>query len=206
MVVKYSGTWIGTDVLSYNGVPVPDGSTIKLGVNTFAVAYSDASLGGTPMTLTAVNSPFQNWIDGFSAQLPDSADRQPAADRDGDGLSNLLEFALDGNPADVSNKGRMIFSTTDTNAPGLSVTLAVRKDAVLGAGPNNSVTLTVDGIVYLIQGSETLTLFDKAIEEISPASPMVPPPDAAWTARTFHITDSVGLPDKRFLRVGVWQP
>ena len=205
VVVKYSGTWIGTDVLSYNGVPVPDGSTVTLGVNTFTVAYSDTSSGTPAMTLTA-KSPFQNWIDGFATQLPNPADRLPAADPDGDGLSNLLEFALDGNPADVSNKGRMIFSTTDTNAPGLSVTLAVRKDAVLGAGPNNSVTLTVDGIVYLIQGSETLTLFDKAIEEISPASPMVPPPDAAWTARTFHITDSVGLPDKRFLRVGVWQP
>ena len=206
VVVKHSGTWIGTDVLSYNGVPVPDGSTIKLGVNTFAVAYSDASLGGTPMTLTAVNSPFQNWIDGFSAQLPDSADRQPAADRDGDGLSNLLEFALDGNPADVADKGRMTFSTTDPNAPGLSVTLAVRDGAVLGAGPNNSVTLTVDGIVYIIQGSETLTVFDKAIVEVSPASTLVPAPDAGWTARTFVISDSAGLPTKRFLRVGVWQP
>ena len=100
----------------------------------------------------------------------------------------------------------MTFSTTDPNAPGLSVTLAVRDGAVLGAGPNNSVTLTVDGIVYIIQGSETLTVFDKAIVEVSPASTLVPAPDAGWTARTFVISDSAGLPTKRFLRVGVWQP
>ena len=205
VVVSYSGVWNVTDVLSFGGVPVADGATLMFGANTFTVAYADISLGGTVMTLTAAKTPFQNWIDGFAAQLPNPADRLPDADPDGDGRDNLLEFAFDGNPADITNNGRIVFSTTDPNAPGLSVTLAVRNGAVAGAGPNNSITLTADGIVYLIEGSETLNVFDKAIEEVSPATPLVPAPDAGWTARTFRISDSAGLPDKRFLRVGVRQ-
>jgi hypothetical protein len=65
------------------------------------------------------------------------------------------------------------------------------------------VTLTVDGMVYTIQGSQTLLTWDKAVNEVVPASVLVPVPSAGWTARTFQVTDSNGLPDKRFIRVGV---
>lgn len=207
VLASHTGTWSVTDVLSYGGLPVADGSTITLGNNTFTVAYADMTSGTASLTLTInPKSPYQSWIDGYAAQLPNAADRLPGADPDGDGLTNLQEFAFDGNPADVTIKGKISYSTTDPNAPGLSVTLAVRDGAVSGAGPNNSITLTADGIVYVIEGSETLTLFDKAIMEVSPASPLVPAPDSGWTARTFVISDSVGLPTARFLRVGVWQP
>lgn len=47
----------------------------------------------------APSSPFTTWADTFSAQLPNAADREPGADPDADGLNNLMEFVLNGNPA-----------------------------------------------------------------------------------------------------------
>ena len=208
VLVSHSGSWSTTDVLSYGGSPVADGSTITLGNNTFTVAYADTTYGTASLTLTVNpnSTPYQSWIDGYATQLPNAADRLPDADPDGDGLTNLQEFAFDGNPAEVASKGKIAFSTSDPNAPGLSVTLAVRNNAVLGAGPDNSITLTADGIVYLIQGSESLTTYDKVITEVIPASTLTPAPESGWTARTFVISDSVGLPTRRFMRVGVSQP
>lgn len=208
-LVDYSGVWDDTDIVHVNNKPVPNGSAITLGNNQFIVDYSDDTLGGTAMTLTAAatTSPFEGWIKGYTDQLPNAADRLPGADPDHDGRSNLLEFALDGHPADASNYGKLVHSTTDSNDAGterdLTVTLAVRNGAALGTGVDGSVTLTVDGIVYTIQGSENLQAFSKPVNEVTPATVIVPAPSAGWTARTFQVTDSNGLPGKRFLRVGV---
>lgn len=48
---------------------------------------------------SAPSSPFTTWADTFSTQLPNAADREPGADPDADGMSNLMEFVLNGNPA-----------------------------------------------------------------------------------------------------------
>lgn len=48
---------------------------------------------------SAPSSPFTTWADGFTTSLPNAADRDPDADPDADGLNNLMEFVLDGNPA-----------------------------------------------------------------------------------------------------------
>jgi autotransporter-associated beta strand protein len=211
VLVDYSGIWADTDVVRFNGVPVPNGSNIVLGANTFTVNYSDDSLDGSAMTLTSANAatPFQTWINGFSGELPSAADRLPGADPDQDGRDNLLEFALNGDPADVADAGKMVFSTADSgdagSAPDLSVTLAVRNGAVAGAGPGGSVTLAVDGIVYTLQGSETLAVFNKAVNEVTPASTLTPAPSAGWTTRTFQVSDSNTLPGKRFIRLSVSQ-
>ena len=210
-LVDYTTPWPGTDLLTYAGNTVANNSTITFGSNKFLVNYSDVAVDGTALTLTVVDAvtptSYQAWINSYAAQIPLAANRLPEADPDGDGRKNLLEFALDGNPASGSNNGKMVVSTADSNDVGtdgdLSVTLAVRDGAVLGAGPDGSVTLSVDGMVYTIQGGETLLTWDKAVNEVNPASPLVPAPSTGWTARTFHVTDSNGLPDKRFIRVGV---
>lgn len=44
-------------------------------------------------------STFTTWADSFSTQLPNADDRLPTADPDADGLPNLMEFVLNGNPA-----------------------------------------------------------------------------------------------------------
>ncbi len=209
VIVDYSGLWDPADVVSYGGNPVADGSTVTLGANTFTVKYND----GGDFTLTAVGggaSPYDTFINGYAAQIPNSADRAPGADPDADGRSNLLEFALNGNPASGSDNGKLVISTADTSdagtLPELTVTLAVRSGAVASAGPNGSVILTGDGITYTIQGSLTLAApFNSAVSEATPALPLVPAPSAGWTARTFRLDASDGLSGKGFLRVGVSQ-
>jgi hypothetical protein len=209
-LVDYTGTWAGTDLLTYNGVAVANQSTITVGANSFIVDYADAAVDGTALTLTVTGanvSPYTLWANTFTAQLPNAADRLAAADPDNDGRSNAMEFALDGNPASASDSGKMSVSTADSNdggsEPDLTLTLAVRNGAVLGAGPNGSVTLTVDDIVYTIQGSGNLVDWDKTVTEVTPAFALVPAPNTGWTARTFQVSDSNGLPDHRFIRVSI---
>lgn len=48
---------------------------------------------------SAPSSPFTTWADTFSTPLPNAADRLPMADPDADGLNNLMEFVLNGNPS-----------------------------------------------------------------------------------------------------------
>ena len=207
-LVDYSGTWDVTKTVRYNGVAVPNESTIVLGANTFAVKYDD----DTALTLTVANvaSAFETWINGYADRLPDPADRLPTADPDKDGCNNLLEFALNGNPADGANNGKQAMRTTGSGAagtnPGLTLTLAVRDGAVLSAGANGSVTLTVDGIIYNVQGSLTLVPpFDSPVSEVTPAFALSPAPAAGWTARTFRLDASDNLPGSGFLRVAVSQ-
>jgi autotransporter-associated beta strand protein len=206
-LVDYSGVWDDTDIVHFNALPVPNGSKITLGANTFIVDYSD----GTAMTLTAASaggSPFEDWVSNPTFGLA-VADQDPTDDPDNDGRDNLLEFALDGNPADGSNNGKMMVRTDDSGDPGtdrdLTLTLAVRNGATLGSGPGGSVTLTVDGIVYTISGSANLQTWDKAVAEVTPAFTLTPAPNSGWTARTFQVSDSNTLPDKRFIRAGVSQ-
>lgn len=47
----------------------------------------------------SASSPYTTWADAFSTALPNAADRLPEADPDNDGLDNLAEFVLGGNPA-----------------------------------------------------------------------------------------------------------
>jgi fibronectin-binding autotransporter adhesin len=203
-LVTYSGVWAGTDILHFNGLPVADGSSITLGANLFTVDYND----GNALTLTSANaaSAFQLWISSPSFGLA-AGDQDPTDDPDGDGVANLLEFALDGNPADAANNGRMILSTADSGDAGsdrdLTLTLAVRNGAALASGPGGSLTLSVDGMVYTIQGSADLQAWDKTVGEVTPAFTLTPAPNPGWTARSFQVTDSNTLPGKRFIRVGV---
>ena len=44
------------------------------------------------------NNPFDSWINGF-ASLTNPADKTATADPDYDGLANVVEFVLNGNPA-----------------------------------------------------------------------------------------------------------
>jgi autotransporter-associated beta strand protein len=209
-LVDYTGTWAGTDLLTYNGVAVANQSTITVGANSYIVDYADAAVDGTALTLTVTGAnltPYTVWANTYASQLPNSADRLSTADPDKDGRTNAMEFALDGDPSSSANTGKMSVSTADSNDggsdPDLTLTLAVRNGAVLGAGPNGSLTLTVDDIVYTIQGSGNLVDWDKTITEVTPAFALVPAPNTGWTARTFQVSDSNGLPDHRFIRVSI---
>jgi hypothetical protein len=147
---------------------------------------------------------FQSWIDGFTTQLPNEADRDPAADPDKDGSSNLIEFALNGNPADASNNGA-IGSLIQNSS--LTLIIAVRDGAVFNAG-----SATIDGITYTVEGSLDLAFPGSPVSSTGPsdtAPPATGLPDltgTAWEYHTFTLDASVNLPGKGFLRLKVMQP
>jgi fibronectin-binding autotransporter adhesin len=67
--------------------------------------YTSANSGGRitgdgTLRVTPVASGFASWIDGFGLAL---ADQDPNDDPDNDGMDNLLEFALNGNPSLADN-------------------------------------------------------------------------------------------------------
>lgn len=111
VVVDYTGVWDDADVVTFNGNPVPNESTITVGANTFIVDYSDAALGGTAMTLSIAGSsdPYLGWATLYSLT---GGDRAPDADPDNDGLENGIEFVIGSNPTTNTPAG---------NRPGGSV-------------------------------------------------------------------------------------
>jgi hypothetical protein len=151
---------------------------------------------------------FPSWIDGFTTQLPDAADRDPAADPaadpDKDGSSNLIEFALNGNPADPSNNGAIASLIHDSS---LKLVIAVRDGAVFNAG-----SASIDGISYAVEGSLDLAFPGSAVSSTGPsdtAPPATGLPDLTGTAWEYHIFTldaSANLPGKGFLRLKVSQP
>jgi autotransporter-associated beta strand protein len=73
-------------------------SATGLGVNQLAT-FSNATSTVT-VTDQPVSDPYLSWIEGYTpnALLPDAASKLAAADPDGDGITNLMEFVLGGSP------------------------------------------------------------------------------------------------------------
>lgn len=63
---------------------------------------------------SATSSPYQSWVSNFPA-LDTEAKRLPSADPDNDGLTNLMEFVLSGNPGVADGGIRPVVSTTATD-------------------------------------------------------------------------------------------
>jgi hypothetical protein len=157
-------------------------------------------------------SPFETWISDPDFGLG-SADQAATADPDNDGVSNLLEFALAGDPSDSSQRGRSAVVIQDTNAAGgneLTLVMAVRRGATFTSGVGDSQTATIDEVTYKVAGSLGLETFNQAVSIVGSASDTAPPvtgfPSLAgedWHYRTFKLNASEGLPGKGFLRVEV---
>ena len=84
-LINYSGTLTGT----FTGLA--EGSTFTVGPNTFMIRYND----GNSVTLEVQATGYTAWA---NAQGLDNSNNDPSQDPDHDGLSNLLEFYLGGNP------------------------------------------------------------------------------------------------------------
>lgn len=213
-LVDYSGTWDPANILDFNGSPVPNNSTIVVGANTFAVKYDDA----TAMTLTTVEStatPFETWINGFAAQIPNAADREADKDPDGDGINNFAEFALKGDPASGSNNGLVAVLTQDTDVPAdtkeLTLIAAVLRGALFAPNANNAQQASADGVVYIVEGSLALESWSSPVSALAAGTNTAPVASGLtedltgtdWEYRTFVLDASEGLSNKGFLRVKI---
>jgi len=165
----------------------------------------------TATTVSLVKAGFGSWIGGFGLAL---GDQDPTDDPDSDGVDNLTEFALNGDPSNGSNNGLTAMLVQDASAPAgneLTLIAAVRDGAVFASGTGDVQTATLDGIVYAIEGSTDLVFPGSAVSVVGSGSNTAPaatglptlPGSSEWEYRTFKLNASEGLPGKGFLRVKV---
>lgn len=140
-----------------------------------------------------------------------AANDAATADPDGDGQTNLAEFAFDGHPLQAGNGVKSHVFTVDSDADldadkELVLTIAVRKDAPAFAGlPMSS---SVDGIVYTIEGSTDLMSFSTGVTVVpTPVVTNLPATSSAdYVYRSFSLSGSNALSGKGFLRAKVTKP
>jgi fibronectin-binding autotransporter adhesin len=191
VIATYTGTLTGTFTVS-PALPVG-----------YSVSYS------TPGQIKLVSgTPFSTWAGTTHGLTGDGA--LAGSDPDGDGVKNIVEFALNGNPTSGSNNGLTSTLIQDASSPAgdeLTYTLAVRDGATFSSGAGGSQTATVDGVIYTVQGSVDLSAFTSAVSVIGSASDTAAGlPSLAgtsWEYRTFKLDASEGLGGKGFLRVKI---
>ncbi len=128
-------------------------------------------------------------------------------DPDGDGATNLEEFAFNGDPNSGAGQGHVVAARGDTNANGradFTLTIAVRAGATFAAGANGTQTATVEGITYTVRGSEDLAAFNSPVTWVSSA----PSASPDYTLHTFRldVSDAESPAAKGFLQAAVSVP
>lgn len=158
------------------------------------------------LALEVGGSAYDSWTEGKLT----GNDALPGADPDRDGTTNLIEFALNGNPGSASSNGQMASLIQNSSAPGtdeLTLVIAVRDGATFTNG-----SATVDGITYTVEGSTDLAFTGAAVSstgpsDTAPAATGLPSlAGTAWEYHTFKLDSSEGLAGKGFLRLKVTQP
>ena len=99
-LVSYTAGLSGT----FDGLP--EGSSIVLGANTFKLRYNDSG----KVTLEVTSSPggYSAWA---TASGLNGSNNGVTQDPDGDGVNNLLEYYLDGNPLATASTGLPVLAS-----------------------------------------------------------------------------------------------
>ncbi|RYD49803.1 MAG: hypothetical protein EOP83_24730, partial [Verrucomicrobiaceae bacterium] len=158
------------------------------------------------LNVGASTSAFSTWISGYPS-IP-LADRDPGDDPDGDGLSNQVEFALGGSPADGGNNAKIYSIVADSDFDGdsleeLLLTIAVRNGSGAFTGTTSKSAPSDDPTYgYTVQGSLNLTTFGETVNVVPTAVPPVGVTlPSGYTWRTFSLDGSNGAASKGFMRV-----
>lgn len=140
-------------------------------------------------------SPFDTWIETFGS-LTDPADKTKDANPDGDDLSNLGEFALDGDPTSGVSSGKIVGKIAPVGGvDAMTLTIPVRSGAVLDpgdpAGGELVLEQTTDVLAYRIQATDDLAAFTLEVTEVTgPDATAIqaglPALNAGWVYRTFR--------------------
>ena len=183
-------------------------STTNLGDGT---PISQITGSGTLKVLTGViTDAFASWAQTNITAIDPTANATSIGDPDGDGATNLAEFAFNGNPLDGADNGSVTMLTADSEDGGtdkeLILTLAVRKTVPAApAFAGSPLQLTVAGVTYTVEGSTDLANFNAAVSEVTPITTGLPDlstnPDYEY--RSFSLGGSNGLTGKGFLRAKV---
>lgn len=204
-VIATYGTLNGTFATITPGVPA--GYTLDYAYQGNKIAL----LGGTPP------SSFAAWIGKPEFALA-VADQDPGDDPDVDGDPNLLEFALNSNPAKGAGKAKVwVKMATVGGTPNvLTLTIAARAGANFAADGNTSkAVVAADGLTYVIEAGNTLNadwggtvatseVTGSDATAIQAAAPFTA--DDGWVLKTFRTDGSAPADPSDFIRVRLTTP
>jgi hypothetical protein len=165
--------------------------------------------------ILALTTTYDAWAATMGLDGTPGKENGPNDDPDRDGRPNFLEFAFDGNPLSGGSEGKIVGKTatlTDASKV-LTLTLPVRAGATFSGATEQDSNL-VDGLIYAIQGSDTLMAdsWTLAVTEVTGDDAAaiqagLPALSSGWTYRTFRSPGSVTDGDPcDFLRAKVTQP
>lgn len=195
------------DAFFIEGVQQLDGEWGSVGSGA---QHETARITGPGLLLVGdLATPFESWALANGLDGTPGKEDGPNDDPDGDGSSNLVEFAFDGDPLSGSDNAKVFVFTADSSdvAAGadLVITVAVRDTAPVFSG-TPSPGASVDGITYSIEGSLDLSDFTHAVIPVAPVTTDLPTPGADYEYRSFILDGSDGLPSAGFLRAKVTSP
>ena len=203
LVLNFTGEdSVGALVLDGVSQPVGVYGAIDSGAD-----HESAILTGVGRIKVIGLDPYDEWIANYPSLMGAAALR--GADPDGDGRTNIQEFAFNSAPNDGTASGKIQSAiATVESEQALVLTLAVRDGAVFTGTTPASATLADEQITYQISGTNDLVAFDQAVSEVTPArSAGMPPLDAGWSYRSFRLNGNVGGATPRgpqgFLRAAI---
>jgi len=191
---------IGGSFLSVTSVP---GYTIHYDYNgnTQIALVSDTPLG------------YAAWAQTHITAIDLTADASIGGDPDGDGSSNLCEFAFGGNPLNAASNTK-IFSLISPTSRGLGKELVLTVAVIATTTPAFSAedspvaVNATEGITYTVQGSGNLGFPNVKAVPVDPittdAMNSVLP--VGYEYRSFALDGSANLPNHGFLRAVVVKP
>ncbi len=172
-----------------------DTTGFTAGPGVWSVSQSGSSL----MLNYTVANPYQDWTTLHNLGALSGANDDP----DGDGRTNLLEFALNSDPAAGAGAGSDKANpavATLYGFPALTFTIPVR-DGVTFSGATELVGQDAT-VKYHIQASTDLADWTLDVDPVTPALDAgLPALDSGWSYKTFRVASPVGSEDRIFMHV-----
>lgn len=201
VLITYTGSISGV----FTGLE--EGAGVTVGPNTFVIDYHDS--GAVTLTV-GTPDPFAAWA------TANGATGGKAGDTDGDGVSNLLEFATNSNPTDGSSVAR-VYPRMHVigGSQALTLTVATRSGAMFANGAPDAVkqTATKDNVVYTVEASDELTAWNVVdVDELDATTSAavqaalgstLPTLSSGWEWHTFRTDGTVSTDSSDFIRLRV---
>lgn len=188
------------------GTPAFDftAATLPVGMSWDTTAFAT---NGTITVSGAPSDPFTTWA------TANNVTGGKNGDDDGDGVSNLLEFATAADPKNGSSGARVYPLVQSISGQKiLTYTVAVRAAATFAANGSKQ-QADKDGVRYLVEGSDTLGTWNTVVvSELAPADATAVQAalgtklnglDAAWQWHSFRTDGDTASDSSDFIRLNV---
>jgi hypothetical protein len=225
LVVNGTAQIAGELSIDIDGVFVPvAGQTFDIITATGGVSghFNQLTMSGMPVGLTIQilygatfvramvvgGTQYDVWIQSF-ASLTNPPDRLKTADPDKDGLTNLEEFALAGDPTKANGADKVFVKVAPVaGVPAYTVTLPVRYGGgILGVSPPRLVD--PEGVYSCyVEASDNLTTYNLSPIQVIGADAAaiqsgLPPAGDGWTYLTFRTSSPFATDRREFIRLRI---